>query len=238
MTISHQASRRFRGPLSRFARDGGGVMAVELALLAPFVIFVLFGMIELTDAISAKRRVGFAASIVGDLTTNQADDWVTTKETEDLLALAGEVLLPYGITGTTVRITAVTYDDTKDEVVTVWSRQRNPDGTTSEATDAGYVAGDAFPDLDTSTHLLPGETIITSGMNMIVAEVNYPFTSTLSNMFFPAFDIRMRELRVPRVTARMRYCEPDEGTCSDGTVWDTTNCMPLDAVTGTTVSRC
>ena len=231
---------RMRLRASRFRGDERGVMAVELALLAPFVIFVLFGMIELTDAISAKRRVSFAASIVGDLTTSRIDDWVTMDETEDLLALAGKVLEPYGIADTTVRLPAVTFDDANDEVVTVWSRQRNADGTTSATAKAGYGVGEAFPNLAANTHLQGAERIITSGMDMIVAEVEYPFTSTLSNLIFPPFDIKMRELRVPRVTMRMRFCNPSVtvGSCSDGTDWDATNCMPVDNVTSATVSRC
>ncbi|MEJ0060037.1 MAG: TadE/TadG family type IV pilus assembly protein [Terricaulis sp.] len=42
--------------LRRFARAKSGLAALEFALLAPMMVFLLFGSVELIDALGANRR--------------------------------------------------------------------------------------------------------------------------------------------------------------------------------------
>ena len=66
-----------------FHRDERGVSAVEFALLAPFMIALYLGSVQLTLGLTADRKVSQVANSVADLVTQ--DDFVTDA---DLLAAA------------------------------------------------------------------------------------------------------------------------------------------------------
>lgn len=54
-------------PFQKFSRADGGVAAVEFVFLLPFLLFLFFGMIDLTGLIGANRKVTQSASVVADL---------------------------------------------------------------------------------------------------------------------------------------------------------------------------
>lgn len=198
-------------------------MAVELALIAPVLILTAFGMIELTDAITAKRRVNLAASMIGDLITNTPNDYIHQKDVRDVLTMGGRVLEPYGIKDTTVRVTVLTYDADDDEYQVVWSRERKPNGNTKKTPGKNYKAGAAFGSIDvTGTHLGANERLIGEDQHLVVTEIDYPFVSSLSNVVFrDGVDIRGVEMRVPRQKPTIAFCQSNrEGAdCTDGRDW-------------------
>ncbi len=55
------------GVLRRFRGDRRGVSAVEFALVAPVMIGLYFGVVEVSDGVSASRKVSLAAATVANL---------------------------------------------------------------------------------------------------------------------------------------------------------------------------
>ena len=222
----------------RIGKEQDGVMAVEFSLLLPVLVFIMFGMIELTDAIAAKRRVNLAASMIGDLVTNTDADFVQENDMRSILAMGGRVLEPYGIKDTTVRVTAVTYDASDDAYEVVWSRERRPNGNTQKTSAEGYQPRDEFERLEaTGTYLDANERLVADGDHIVVVEIDYPFKSSVSNITFPdGFDIAVTELRVPRQSEVMRFCGSTK--CTGGVDWVEAMCMPQDWVDEGTPSRC
>jgi len=53
--------------LKRFSNDEGGVAAVEFALLAPLLLTLMLGALEITQSIWADGKVEQATSTIGDL---------------------------------------------------------------------------------------------------------------------------------------------------------------------------
>ena len=213
MALLALRKRRHSGGIGRrFARDCRGVMAVEFALIAPVMVMMLFGLIELTDAILAKRRLYMGASMVGDLTTNRAEDWVHKDDLDATFEIAKRVLEPYGLEETTVKLTAVTWDDDEGEPVVVWSRIREPNGVQQKNPDGDYQEGEVFKGLKAEgAQFLSGtEQIVQAGDHLIVAEIEYEFKSSLSNIVFGKFDFNVQEVRVPRRSRTLAFCESDD----------------------------
>ena len=67
--ILRRAAARYKRARNRFARNQNGMAAIEMAFVFPVMLLVYFGLIDLTDLLSANRRVTLAASTIGDLVT-------------------------------------------------------------------------------------------------------------------------------------------------------------------------
>lgn len=240
---------KIAGCARQFRVKTEGVMAVEFALIAPVMIGMLFGMIELTDAIMAKRRVSMATSMLGDLATNRADDWIAKSEISDIFTVSERVLTPYGIDDVTVTITAVRWNPDLEKPVVVWSKKRrtvNGD-VQNNGGEEGRAPGSVFEELRDQDFQVNKESLVIEGQNLIIAEMSYPFVSTLSNIMFDSFEIKVQEVRAPRKKAVLRFCR-DDGPNDDGTVpnnkcvgnptdpnknvsttkWDHLKCLPED----------
>lgn len=227
-------------------RREDGAMAVEFSLILPVMITMFFGLIELTDAVMAKRRVGMAASVVGDLATtlpgmrdnlpeeyeDKGRNWLHVDEVDDIVDVAEAVLEPYGLTDVTITVTVLTWDATQDEVVVVWSRRRDPDGTVGWTNKAGYMPGQPFGGEQGKRIMQGDEEIVGADYHVALTEFSYPFTSSLSNVVFKKFQIEVDELRVPRKQSLLHFC--DDTICTDGTPWDPLNALPLSVVDSTT----
>jgi Flp pilus assembly protein TadG len=61
----------FAGGLKRAGRDEKGVAAVEFGLIAPVLLLMLVGTIEVSRAVSMDRRFGTVTSMVADLVARE-----------------------------------------------------------------------------------------------------------------------------------------------------------------------
>lgn len=58
-------------PARRFMRCARGVAAVEFGLVAPLMLAMLLGVVEVTRAVSIDRRISNAASLIADLVARE-----------------------------------------------------------------------------------------------------------------------------------------------------------------------
>ncbi|MBB4660070.1 TadE/TadG family type IV pilus assembly protein [Parvularcula dongshanensis] len=215
----------FLSKLRRFHAEEG-VMAIEFAFIAPVMLFTMFGLIEVTDAIMARRRVDMAASMMGDLTTNIMDDWIHEDDVQAIFDVGENVLHPYGMRDIYARMTAITYDPDKEEMVVVWARCEFNGLAVSPETDdqdeqqnhSCQNEGEIFDRLKANQSMLDDELVVQENYHLVVTEMTYSFQSSLSNIIFEPFQINVQELRLPRRTAKLDLCT-DQG-CSSGRAWD------------------
>ncbi|MGH6977695.1 MAG: TadE/TadG family type IV pilus assembly protein, partial [Brevundimonas sp.] len=78
--------------LRRFRRDQKGLSAVEFALLAPVMILLYFGMVELCQAYMAQKRMSHVASMVADLTARA--EVVNQSGLNDTFNIGGQIMQP------------------------------------------------------------------------------------------------------------------------------------------------
>ncbi len=158
--------RKFLSSLNRRTRWRGiqglwynekGVSAVEFALIAPVMLLIYFGCIELSLLMRADRRVTTTASSLGDLTARLVT--VTDADMQDLYNAAAVLMQPYPAGSARMRITSVV-DNGNGETRVDWS-----DGFNMSA-----YAEDALITIPAGLVASPG--------SVIVAEVEYDYESS------------------------------------------------------------
>lgn len=84
---------RAASTLSRFGRDRGGVAAVEFAFIAPIMILLFVGTIELSAGISTDRKLSRVSSAVGDLITQSQK--LSYGDVENIMDISAKIMYPY-----------------------------------------------------------------------------------------------------------------------------------------------
>lgn len=166
----------------RYNEDG--ISAVEFAIIAPLMVLLFFGCIEISLMMRLDRKVATTSSSLGDLTARLSS--VNDGQMSEMFAAASVLLQPNDITKARMRITSIV--DSGDGVTKVdWS-----DGYNFTA----YSAG--------ANIVVPNGIVSTPG-SVILAEVEYDyenklgyvidFGGTLSDRFY----LRPRRVeRIPR----------------------------------------
>lgn len=193
--------------LGRLARAAGanrdGMAATEFALILPIMTTVFFGMLEVSDAMMANRRVVSAANALADLVTQEKK--VTTGEVDDIFDGVTRILQPTDTSMVSMRLLSIELDegdpdnDGDDRIVVEWSRDK--DGN------APYAAGAEYDKLDDIT-------IIKPDMSLVVAELTYQHTSGLTSRILGSpitFD--RTASRWPRRATRVQLCNADYTSC-------------------------
>jgi Flp pilus assembly protein TadG len=163
--------------LSRLRRDQSGLAGVEFALIAPLMILLYYGMVELTLGMMAERRASHAASVVADLVSQTAS--TTGAEMDDIFSVGAAILRPFPATSLKMRIASVTRTNSVNKVV--WSR--------------GY--GQSGRGVGT-TASLPAN-LLADNESIILAEVTYTYDSPvhqvlpIAKVFNDTFYLRPRK---------------------------------------------
>jgi len=106
--------------LIRFRKETSGVAALEMAFIMPFLLFLYFGLVDLTAMISLNRKVTYAASVVADLVT-QNETTVTAGAIDDYFNAAELVLMPTPIAN--ARVEVYQYRRINGTITNQWSRK-------------------------------------------------------------------------------------------------------------------
>ncbi|MGH6854708.1 MAG: TadE/TadG family type IV pilus assembly protein [Aestuariivirga sp.] len=91
------------GKLISFRRDSRGVAAIEMAFILPFLLLLFFSLADLTSLITLNRKITYAASVVGDLVT-QNQTTVTGAAITDYFDAAKLVMKPTDISSVRVEV--------------------------------------------------------------------------------------------------------------------------------------
>lgn len=112
--------------LKRFARDKSGVAAIEFAIIAPVMLIMYMGTLEVSHGIQLNKRVSRTATLAGDLVSQLAQ--VTESDIDDIMKIGGSVIQPYNKSKPMVTISQIYIDNTLTAKVT-WSRRQQWGGS-------------------------------------------------------------------------------------------------------------
>jgi Flp pilus assembly protein TadG len=180
--------------LSRAARDDAGMAAVEFSLILPVMVLLWIGGVEVTQALSADRRLNNLASAIGDLVARSKI--VTYSDVASIFDIAPGALFPFSTTSLQMRLTAVNMNGSGTATV-AWSRA---EGTTV------YTTGAPMNSLVPSTLRVPDTQII-------MAEVFYTYTPAVGYVITGSIGLNDRMFFVPRLVTKVQLCDDNKTNC-------------------------
>ena len=167
MSKVFETMKRCMPNAASLARDRSGVAAVEFAMVAPIVLFLFLGTLEMSQAITVDRRVTQVASSTADLVARTKT--TTTAEMDGVMGLIDETMKPYD--PTLMRVTLVNVaanPNDESDVKVCWVYHHNG------GANSGVSQGGAYT--------LP-PNLVEAGDSVVIAEVQYDYEPLITNYF-------------------------------------------------------
>jgi Flp pilus assembly protein TadG len=108
--------------LGGLARDEGGVSAVEFALLAPLMLTLYLGAVEVSQGIGADRKVTLTSRTICDLVSQVTS--ISNTDMTNALNAASAVMAPFPVGNLKVTVSSVKIDATGKATI-AWSDTLN-----------------------------------------------------------------------------------------------------------------
>ena len=165
------------GPfLHRFLKDRRGVAAIEFAMIAPVMVVMLTGIVEVSYLMMAERRVSGAAHATADLISQETD--LTSAELSEIFVVASLIMDPFDNAGLTLGAVSVRYDDSTGDPAEDWTGSYNS-GSVSSATTLATGLGSA-------------------GESVIIVTASYTYTPVLSAILSGPYTLSETAITRPR----------------------------------------
>ncbi len=164
--------------LRRFACAKKGLAALEFALIAPMMILLLFGSVDLIHVLGVNQRAQNTAASLADVVAR--DDAVTDQEITGLWAAIGVLMFPDDGANLDIRVTSVSIENATTARV-MWSEGNGM---------SALVAGDTID--------LPDQMMET-GSSVIFAESTYEYHSPLGFLLAGPVMLRHQAYRRSRL---------------------------------------
>lgn len=179
---------RPRSRLLTFARDVGGVAALEFALIAPLLILFYFGMAETCQLMMAQRRVSHSAAAMADLITQGGE--LDSKELADIYDAGRMIMAPFPTGTMSIRVTSVVRD-ANNKNLAKWSE----------------VYGTGYTKVPVGTEVAIKTPINAVDQSVVMAEVEFKHESSIGYVLPGVKTLKhTAELR-PRRTDEVVRCE-------------------------------
>ena len=105
--------------LSRFKQDRRGVSAIEFAFIAPVMIGLYLGCVEISDGVAADRKVSLVVDTLANLSSERTA--ISSTEMSNILNASGAIIAPYSTANLTATVSCISID--KNGAATVaWSQ--------------------------------------------------------------------------------------------------------------------
>jgi Flp pilus assembly protein TadG len=176
--------------LRSFKRDREGASAVEFAILAPLLITLYFGCVEITDGIAADRKVTLTAGALANLTSQSQT--ITVDGMTNILNASAAIIKPYSVGNLAATITCLKIDADGNAKVK-WSATLNGTARTAGA-----------------SVTLPSEALAVPNSSLVWSEVNYNYTPVVGYTITGTLSLSDQMFMSPRVSPPVY----DSKTCS------------------------
>jgi Flp pilus assembly protein TadG len=167
-----------RYSLRRLAHDKRGVSAVEFALIAPLLVSLYLGCVEISDGVSADRKVTLVASTVANLVAQSTT--ISSSDMSNILDASSAIIAPYSSANLKITVSCISIDANKAATVK-WSATRN--GTALSGT------------VSIPTDLQVANT------QLVYAQASYAYTPVIGYTITGTLNMSEKMYMMPRITA-------------------------------------
>jgi Flp pilus assembly protein TadG len=175
------------GQLSRFARDRRGVSAVEFAIIAPVMIGLYLGCVEVSDGVAADRKVSLTAATVANLAAEVST--ISTDGMTNILDASSAIMAPFSANNLKITVSCLSID--RNNVATVkWSETRNGTKLTEAVSVPSDLTADFTPD---HSKVYP--------VYLIYSQVSYDYTPIVGYTISGTLTLSDKMYSAPRITA-------------------------------------
>jgi Flp pilus assembly protein TadG len=94
--------------LNRFAHDRRGVSAIEFAMILPLMLTLYLGGVEITQAVTIKRKTTLVTRTIGDLVAQDVN--ITNAEMQSIFAATTAIAAPYPTNKLKITVSSVSID--------------------------------------------------------------------------------------------------------------------------------
>ncbi len=154
----------------KFIADRSGVAAVEFGLLAPILVLMLLGVIEISRAVSMNRKFSSVTATIADLVAREQT--VSSADVTKMYSVASHMMKPWTSSQLKLAIIPVKRDATTSKTC-VYAQTANR-ATLNGAALKAYQASYTMP-----TGMLSGND------SVIVVESSYTFTPLFGSQIMP-----------------------------------------------------
>ena len=169
------------GWLSRFTRDRRGVSAVEFAIIAPVMIGLYLGCVEISDGVAADRKVSLVVDALANLSSQSTA--ITTADMTNILNASSSIMAPYSAANLKAAVSCLKIDS-NGAVTVAWSA--------ATANGTARAAG--------SSVTIPADLAIPSS-SLLFSEASYAYTPAVGYTISGTLTLSDKMYMAPRISA-------------------------------------
>lgn len=174
-----QFAQNVRLRIAQLQSDERGVSAVEFAFLLPLMITLYLGAVEISQAISADRKVSLTSRTMADLVSQVSS--IDSAGLSDVFNASTSVMAPFVITPLKVTVTSVSIDANNKATVS-WSCTRGG---------SAHAVG--------STVTVPA-ALNSANSSLIWSEVSYVYTPAVGYIITGPLNLSDQLYMAPRLS--------------------------------------
>jgi Flp pilus assembly protein TadG len=168
--------------LRRYLKATEGLAAIEFAFIAPVLIILFFGTVEVCNALICRQKVTTVAASASDLVAQ--DSTITTAQIQDVFSALNSIIYPFPTSTSQIVITSIKNDPNHaGQYVVDWSQASSGTAHTPGAS-ISVPAG-----------------LVTASGSVILSEVNYTYTPLATHFFTGPFTMSDSFYSRPRKSA-------------------------------------
>jgi|GEM_PF-917483 len=194
--------------LKRAAADKSGMAATEFALLLPIMTVLFFGILELSEGMTANRRVAVAVNSAADLAAQSQQ--LSPNQVDGLMESVIAILEPSDTEDVNINLVSIILNGDGDPIVH-WSVHWKDDVQPT----APYTVGEEYDKLTEAFTTSANGLARLQNRSLIVVEMTYPYEPQFARYFVSdpiQFDRQAK--RAPRLVTRVQLCDNSGNNCT------------------------